>query len=164
MTNVTTQTKMMELIGVLYFGCKRENQTGSNRSHPATMGSRELPVRWTLVEEIDRIVISTMPIEAMAPAMGKERSPSRNVCGTGPMRSMESFPMNARTELVPRMNMRAMIGDAIMTERPISRAGARVSPARIATYSNPLSAPTASLLKMLKQKKIDTVGAANWSG
>src|SRR5215472_15141766 len=45
----------------------------------------------------------------------------------------------------------AITGDAIKTERPISRAGDRVSPARIATYSNPLRAPTASFVKMLMQ-------------
>src|SRR6266480_6311298 len=151
MTNVTTVTKMIELTGVLYFGCKRENQIGSNRSQPATIGRRELPVRWTLVEEIVRTVISTMPIEAITPAMGKERNPSRNVCGTGPMRSIGLFPMKARTELVPRININAMTGEAMMTERPMSRAGARVSPARMATYSNPLNAPTDSLLKILKQ-------------
>jgi hypothetical protein len=67
------------------------------------------------------------------------------------MRSIGLLPMNASTELVPRMNISAMTGEAIITERPMSRAGARVSPARIATYSNPESAPTASLLKMLKQ-------------
>ena len=37
--------------------------------------------------------------------------------------------MNASTELVPRMNMSAITGEAISTERPMSRAGARVSPA-----------------------------------
>src|SRR5437588_3502928 len=103
-------TKMIELTGVLYFGCKRENQIGNKRSHPATIGSRELPVTWTLVEEIERTVISTMPMEAITPAKGKERSPSCNVCGTGPMRSIGLFPMKARTELVPRMNIRAIMG------------------------------------------------------
>ncbi len=98
-----------------------------------------------------RTVINIIPTEAIAPAIGKERSPSRNVCGTGPIRSIGLFPTKARTELVPRMNISAMTGDAIRTERPMSRAGERVSPARMATYSNPLSAPTASLLKMLKQ-------------
>ena len=38
-------TKTMELIGVLYFGCNRVNQTGSSRSQPATMGKREVPVK-----------------------------------------------------------------------------------------------------------------------
>ena len=59
--------------------------------------------------------------------------------------------MNARTELVPRININAITGEAMRTDRPMSRAGARVSPARMATYSNPLSAPTESLLKILKQ-------------
>src|SRR5438094_1914750 len=100
---VRTPTKMTELIGVLTFGCKRENQLGSNRSQPATIGNRELPVTWTLVEEIVRTVINKIPIEAILPAIGKERSPSRSVCGTGPIRSIGALPMNARTELVPRI-------------------------------------------------------------
>src|ERR1043166_3578488 len=155
---------MTELIGVLYFGCKRENQVGSNRSQPATIGNRELPVTCTLVEAIVRTGIKMIAIEAIALAIGKKRRPSRSVCGTGPIRSIGLSPMNARTELVPRMKASAITGEAMMTDRPMSRAGARVSPARIATYSNPLSAPTASLVKMLKQKKIDIVGAARTSG
>src|SRR5207244_8529707 len=151
MKSVVAPTKMMELTGVLYRGCKRENQFGSSRSQPATIGNRELPVTWTLVEEIERTVINKIPIDAIAPAMGKEPSPSRRVCGTGPMRSIGLLPMNARTELVPRMNINAITGEAMMTERPMSRAGERVSPANMATYSNPLSAPTDSLLKILKQ-------------
>jgi hypothetical protein len=47
------------------------------------------------------------------------------------------------------MNIRAMIGDAITTERPMFRAGERVSPARIAMYSKPVSAPSASFLATL---------------
>src|SRR5207247_8580807 len=143
--------KMMKWTGVLYLGCKRENQGGRGLSQPPTIERRELPVRWTLVDEIDRTVINTIPTEAIAPAIGKERRPSRSVCGTGPIRSIGSFPMNAKTEPVPRINISAIIGAAITTERPMSRAGARVSPARMATYSKPLSAPTASLLKILKQ-------------
>ena len=54
--------------------------------------------------------------------------------------------MNASTELVPRINISAITGEAMMTERPMSRAGARVSPARIATYSKPLSAPMPSFV------------------
>src|SRR5437879_2543334 len=142
---------MIELIGVLYRGCRCENQLGSKWSQPATIGNRELPVTWTLVEAIVRVVINKIPIEAIAPAIGNECRPRRNVCGTGPIRSIGLLPMNARTELVPRMNISAITGEAMRTERPMSRAGARVSPARMATYSNPLSAPTASLLKMLKQ-------------
>src|SRR6266481_8443230 len=104
MTSVMMPTKTTELIGVLYFGCNRVNQTGSNRSQPATMGKREVPVKWTLVEEMVRTVIRIMPADAIAPAMGNERSPRRKVCGTGPIKSMGLLPTNARTELVPRMN------------------------------------------------------------
>src|SRR5207302_1483657 len=149
--SVIAPTKMIELTGVLYRGCKHENQLGSKWSQPATIGRRELPVTWTLVEAIVRVAINKIPIDATAPAIGKECKPSRRVCGTGPMRSIGLLPMNASTELVPRINIKAITGEAISTERPMSRAGARVSPARIATYSKPLSAPTASLLKMLKQ-------------
>src|ERR1700730_8153973 len=151
MVSVIAPTKMIEFIGVLYFGCNRENQLGSNRSQPATIGNRELPVTCTLVEAIVRTVISTIAIDAIEPATGKKRRPRRNVCGTGPMRSIGLSPTQGRTELVPRMKASAITGDAMMTERPISRAGARVSPARMATYSNPLSAPTESLVKMLTQ-------------
>src|SRR5437899_10775536 len=107
MRSVVAPTKMMELTGVLYRGCKRENQFGSSRSQPATIGNRELPVTWTLVEEIVRVAINKMPKEATAPAIGNECRPSRKVCGTGPMRSIGLLPMYASTELVPRMNMGA---------------------------------------------------------
>ena len=43
------------------------------------------------------------------------------------------------------------------------RAGARVSPARIATYSKPLSAPSAILLKMLRLKS-EAAGSAHSIG
>src|ERR1043166_2110447 len=123
--SVSAPTKMTELIGVLCLGCRRENQAGNNRSHPATMGKRELPVTWTLVEAIVRTVINTIAMEAIALAMGKKRKPRRKVWGTGPMRSICLLPMNARKELVPRMNASAITGDAIRTERPMSRAGER---------------------------------------
>src|ERR1700682_5118885 len=151
MVSVIAPTKMTEFNGVLYFGCNRENQLGSNRSQPATIGKRELPVTCTLVEAIVRIGFNTIAIEAIEPATGKKRSPRRKVCGTGPMRSIGLLPTTARTELLQRMKASAIAGDAMMTERPISRAGARVSPARIATYSNPLSAPMESFVKMLMQ-------------
>src|SRR5204863_7393744 len=91
---VSALTKITELIGVLYFGCRRENQFGSNRSQPATIGSRELPVTCTLVDAIVRTVIKMMAIDAMALAIGKNRKPRRKVCGTGPMRSIGLSPMN----------------------------------------------------------------------
>src|SRR6476646_1835086 len=151
MRSVVAPTTMMEFTGVLYRGCRRENQFGSSRSHPATIGNRELPVTLKLVEAIVRVVINRIPIDAMAFAIGKELSPRRRVCGTGPIKSIGLLPTNASTELVPRIKANAITGEAMRTERPMLRAGARVSPARIATYSNPLSAPTASLLKILKQ-------------
>src|SRR4029077_732763 len=151
MASVRALTKMTELMGVLNFGCRPENQRGSRQSQPATIGNRELPVTWTLVDAIVRTVIKIMAMDARAVATGKKRNPRRSVCGTGPMRSIGLSPMNATTELVPRMNASAITGDAITTERPMSRAGELVSPARIATYSNPLRPPMASFVQMLMQ-------------
>src|SRR2546430_4485472 len=71
MVSVIALTKMTELIGVLNFGCRRENQPGSTRSQPATMGNRELPVTCTLVDAIVRTVIKIMAMEAIALAIGK---------------------------------------------------------------------------------------------
>src|SRR5215467_7290600 len=151
MVIVKALTKMTELIGVLNFGCRRENHWGSRQSQPATIGNRELPVTWTLVDAIVFTVIKMMAMDAMALAIGKKRNPRRSVCGTGPIRSIGLSPMNASTELVPRMKASAITGDAMTTERPMSRAGERVSPARIATYSNPLRPPIASFVQMLIQ-------------
>src|SRR6266576_3496362 len=113
--SVSALTKITELIGVLNFGWRRENQIGSNRSQPATIGNRELPVTCTLVDAIVRTVIRIMAIDAIALAIGKNRKPRRSVWGTGPIRSIGLSPINARTELVPRMNARAITGDAINT-------------------------------------------------
>src|SRR4026208_632436 len=85
--SVRALTKMTELIGVLNFGGRRENQRGSRQSQPATIGNRELPVTWTLVDAIVFTVIKIMAVEAMALATGKKRNPSVNVCGTGALRS-----------------------------------------------------------------------------
>src|SRR5205823_12503902 len=92
MVSVIALTKMTELIGVLNFGCRRENQLGSKRSQPATMGNRELPVTCTLVDAIVRTVIKIMAMEAITLAIGKSRNPRRSVCGTGPMRSIGRLP------------------------------------------------------------------------
>src|SRR4029453_3462306 len=164
MVSVSALTKMTELIGVLNFGCRRENQFGSNRSQPATIGNRELPVTWTLVDAIVFTVIKIMAMDAIALAIGKNCKPRCSVCGTGPIRSIALSPINASAGQVQKMNPRAVTGEAITTERPISRAGERVSPARIATYSNPLRAPTASFVKMLMKKKKDMVGRARRRG
>src|SRR4051812_30404434 len=150
MVIVIAATNRIEFTGVRCFGWSRENHCGKRRSQPATIGSRGLPLRWTLVAEIERTVMRMMPAEAMDPAKADEVRPSRNVCGTGPIKSIGLSPMNASTELVPRMNARAMIGDAITTDLPISRAGERVSPAKMATYSKPLRAPTDILVKMFR--------------
>src|ERR1043165_1919472 len=61
--------------------------------------------------------------------------------GIGAVKSTLSGDTNVRTEPVPRMNMSAMIGAEIQTERLMFFAGARHSPARMATYSKPDSAP-----------------------
>src|SRR5262249_55458266 len=96
--SVRALTKMTEFIGVLNFGCRRENQRGSRQSQPATIGNRELPVTWTLVDAIVFTVIKIMAMYAMALATGKKRNPRRKVCGTGPMRSIGLSPMNASTD------------------------------------------------------------------
>ncbi len=62
------------------------------------------------------------------------------------------------------MNITAMIGAAMITERPIERRASRVSPANTATYSNPDSAPTASFPKMFtfSSVKAGRVMASGW--
>src|SRR5215217_2131941 len=110
MVSVSALTKITELIGVLNFGCRRENQLGNRRSQPATIGNRELPVTCTLVDAIVLTVIKIIAMDAIALAIGKNRNPSRNVCGTGPIRSMGWSPMKASTELVPKTKASAMTG------------------------------------------------------
>src|SRR4029453_14262171 len=95
MVSVRALTKMTELMGVRNFGCRRENQGGSRQSQPATIGKRELPVTWTLVDAIVFTVIKIMGWEGMRLASGKKPNPRFNVCGTGPMRSIGLSPTNA---------------------------------------------------------------------
>ena len=85
------------------------------------------------------------------------------VCGIGAMRSTCAGVLNASTALVPRMNITAMIGAAMSVARPIVRSGLRHSPASTATYSKPLNAPTASLPKMFKLKRL-SAGIASAKG
>ena len=59
----------------------------------------------------------------------------------GLIRSILSFGTNATTELVPKMNIAAMIGTAMITDRPMDLASPRHSPASIAIESKPLRAP-----------------------
>src|SRR6266403_1484770 len=72
-----------------------------------------------------------------------------STCGIVDLKPSLSGETKASTEAVPRMNITAIIGAEIKTERAMFRAGARHSPARIAMYSKPESAPTASLLYTL---------------
>ena len=74
-----------------------------------------------MTEEIERTIIIRIAMDAIAPAMRNDRSPRLNVCGTGPIRSIWLLPMNARTELVPRINMIAMIGAATTTDEDLVR-------------------------------------------
>jgi hypothetical protein len=73
-----------------------------------------------------------------------------NVCGIGLTRSIWSWGTIASTLVVPKVNIATMIGTATSTDLPTVRAGSRHSPARIATYSKPLNAPSAILPKMLR--------------
>src|SRR6185437_11716077 len=59
--------------------------------------------------------------------------------------------------------MSAMIGAAISTEPPTDRDGDLVSPARIATYSNPPSAPNPILPSKLRLKTVNA-GASVLNG
>src|SRR6185503_10822405 len=88
-------------------------------------------------------------IDTRVDTQPNELNPRLSTCGIGPIRSTLSGETNASTEPVPRINISAMIGAEIKTERLMLRAGARHSPARIAMYSKPESAPTASLLQTL---------------
>ena len=75
-----------------------------------------------------------------------EPKPRVKTCAMGLIKSTSSGRTKARTELVPSMNISAITGAAMRTERPMLRAGAFDSPASIATYSKPVSAPSANLL------------------
>src|SRR5450759_1561014 len=72
----------------------------------------------------------------------------RSTCATGPIRSMSLFGTYATTVLVPSTNINAMTGAAMNTERVTDRAGALVSPARMAMYSKPPTAPKIVIMKM----------------
>src|SRR6516225_591582 len=74
----------------------------------------------------------------------------RSTCATGPIRSMASFGTYATTVLVPSTNINAMTGAAMTTDRVTVRDGAFVSPARMAMYSKPPSAPKPILPRMFR--------------
>src|ERR1051325_11965579 len=109
------------------------------------MGRRVRPVKIRLALEMARNISNEMANGATQPAAPKAR---RMVCGMGPITLMGWVPINVRTELVPRINISAMMGAEMATERPMVRAGLRHSPAMMATYSNPVNVPTVSGRKM----------------
>src|SRR5712691_744439 len=102
-----------------------------------------------LIKAICRAATPKMVIEINIDTQPNPLKPRLSTCGIGAMRSTLSGDTNAKTDPVPRMNISAMMGAEIQTERAMLRAGARHSPARIAMYSKPESAPTASLLQTL---------------
>src|SRR5437764_3618790 len=103
-----------------------------------------------LIKAICRAATPKIVIEINSETQPNELKARLNTCGIGAIRSTLSGETKASTDAVPRMNISAMIGAEIKTDRPKLRAGARVSPARIAMYSKPESAPTASLLQTLR--------------
>src|SRR5438067_3152844 len=102
-----------------------------------------------LIKAICRAATPKIVIEIRIDTQPNELKARLNTCGIGAMRSTLSGETKASTDAVPRININAMIGAEIQTDRAKVRAGARVSPARIAMYSKPDSAPTASLLQTL---------------
>src|ERR1051326_5819547 len=102
-----------------------------------------------LIKAICRAATPKIVSEINVETQPNDPKPRLSTCGIGAMRSTLSGVTKASTDAVPIMNITAMIGAEIKTERLIFRAGARHSPARIAMYSKPESAPTASLLKTL---------------
>ena len=91
------------------------------------------------------IVTGTITATNPAPA-----NPRLKTCGIGLMRLISLWGTNASTDDVPRMNIAAMIGAAMSVALPIVRSGFLHSPASTATYSNPLSAPSAILPSRLR--------------
>src|SRR5256885_2430451 len=102
-----------------------------------------------LIKAICRAATPKIVIEINIDSQPNELKARLNTCGIGAMRSTLSGDTNARTDPVPRINISVMIGAEIKTDRLMLRAGARHSPARIAMYSKPDKAPTASLLQTL---------------
>src|SRR5579863_3348065 len=154
----------MEITGVLYLGCNRENHSGKRWSHPATIGRRALPAVLRLQLPICRPISNRMAAGATSPAQRKRPSASVNTWGIGPTKSTWPGNTNANTELVPRMNIRQMMGDTMSTDRLILRAGFLHSPAKIATYSKPQNAPIEILLKIftLNRDMAGAVAASGW--
>src|SRR5438552_11944355 len=103
-----------------------------------------------LIKAIWRAATPKIVSEMSVDTQPKEPNPRLRTCGIGAMRSTLFGDTNASTEAVPRININAMSGAEITTDRVMLRAGARHSPARIAMYSKPERAPMASLLQTLR--------------
>src|ERR1041385_6710249 len=99
-----------------------------------------------LIRAICRPATPKMVIEISVETQPKDPKARLNTWGIGAIKSTLSGDTKASTEAVPRINISAIIGAEIQTDRLMFLAGARHSPARIAMYSNPDKAPTASLL------------------
>src|ERR1043166_600345 len=102
-----------------------------------------------LIKAICRAATPKIVIEIKVETQPYDPNPRLSTWGIGAIRSTLSGETYASTDPVPRMNIKAIRGAEIQTERLMFFAGARHSPARIAMYSNPESAPTASLLQTL---------------
>ena len=89
--------------------------------------------------------------------------PRVSACEIGLMRSILSLGTNDTTELVPSTNMRAMIGVAMMTDRPMALVASRHSPAKIAMESNPPKAPKLILPSTFKLNR-EMTGRASVKG
>src|SRR5215813_5669045 len=103
-----------------------------------------------LIKAIWRAATPKIVIEIRVETQPNSLKPRPSTCGIGAIRSTLSGETKASTDPVPKMNINAIIGAEIQTERLMLRAGERHSPARIAMYSKPDSAPTASLLHTLR--------------
>src|SRR2546430_3776615 len=84
-----------------------------------------------LIKAICRAATPKIVSETKVETQPNELNTRLRTCGIGPIRSTVSGVTNASTEPVPKINISAMIGAEMITERLMLRAGARHSPARI---------------------------------
>src|SRR5262245_3505038 len=120
------------------------------RSQPATIGSRVTAVNATLACPTRIASVIRMATVTIGVALPNGPYPTRSTCATGPTKSMLAFGTYATTVLVPSTNINAMTGAAMNTDRATDRDGAFVSPARIAMYSKPPSAPNPIFPRMFR--------------
>src|SRR4051794_24562661 len=126
-TITRTDVKRIELTGVFQRGCSLVNQSGRRWSHPAVIGSREIPVKIRLAAAIARTSRKAIARDAITPPRLSVPNASRKAWGIGPIRLIDALPEYASTELVPRMNIIAMIGAEMTTDCPMVRAALRHS-------------------------------------